>query len=270
MRCRAALAVLVWAATAVLCGCIVVKQAGSPDPERRDNIDAHAGETFRAGVTTLEDVLLTLGEPAAAAADGRWLEYRNTHNLGHWSVWGCGVYTCGGFDTDDRIRQRTLTVYFDAAGRVGEIINADGPADLSPEQRLLTRHLQAVIETGEAVVERLPGAQRQVDDRWQPGVIVVTDRAIVFLEATHTGPAWRLALRLPAAEILSADWADDPLVPGAACARVRRVDGRSEAFRLMPLPGDPAAAAKRFDRGRTQGFIELVGWLPARGSRKAP
>jgi hypothetical protein len=106
---------------------------------RRDNVDAHADAAFSAGVSTLEDVLLTLGEPFAAAADGRWLEYRNTHNFGHWVVRGCGYYTCGGFETEDKVRHRTLTFYFDATGHVRDVINDDTAAAMTPELRLLDR-----------------------------------------------------------------------------------------------------------------------------------
>ncbi len=270
MRCPAPLTVAALTVTAALCGCIAIKQTGSPDPERRDNIDEHAGDAFRAGISTREDVLLALGEPAAAAADGRWLEYRNTHNFGHWSVFGCGAYTCGGFDTEDKIRHRTLTVYFDAAGRVREIINVDAPAGLSPEVKLLDRYIQVVIEPGEGVVERLLGAQWRVADRWRPGVIVVTERAIVFLETADTGPVYRMALRLPAAEIQSVDWAQATLGSVEPYARVRRVDGSSEAFALTRLSGDSAPAAAGLDRERTQHFIDIAGWLPSRGNRKPP
>jgi hypothetical protein len=213
---------------------------------------------------------MTLGEPAAVAADGRWFEYRNTHNFGHWSVFGCGGYSCGGFDTEDKIRHRTLTVYFDAAGRVREIINVDRPAVLSPEFRLLHQQSQAVIEPGEGVVERLLGVKWRATDRWRPGVIVVTDRAIVFLETADTGPVYRLALRLPAAEIRSVDWAEETLESDEPYARVRRVDGSSEAFALTHLSSDSAPGAPGFDRERTQHFIEIAGWLPSRGSRKPP
>lgn len=262
--------VAVLAVAVGLCGCIVMKEAGAPDPDRRDNIDERAGEAFRAGLTTREDVLLALGEPAAAADDGRWLEYRSSHNFGHWSFYGCGAYSCGGFDLGDTIRHRMVTVYFDAAGRVREVDNVDRLSSRPPELRLVDRHVQALVEPGEGVLEPLPGARWWVAGRWRPGVIVLTDRALLFLESTESGPAYRLGLRLAAADVRSADWADDPQAPGQPCAQVQRADGRSELFALAPLPADPAPAVPGADRERTQRFIDQAGWLPWRDRRSSP
>lgn len=101
-------------------------------------------------------------------------------------------------------------------------------------------------------------------------MIVLTDRAIVFLEALDNGPAYRLALRLSATEIRSVDGVEESLQSGEPYARVRRVDGSSEALALMRLPIEAEKATAGFDRQRTQHFMDLAGWLPARGGRKLP
>ncbi|MGZ5276128.1 MAG: hypothetical protein ACXWCU_09415 [Caldimonas sp.] len=271
MSARGVSRIIALAFVVTLCGCIAIPIPGKPDPGRRDNIDERVGERFQPGISTREDVLLTLGEPADVAEDASWVRYTNVRNLGHWFIGGCGGYVCNAFETGDTIRYRTVTVFFDPAGRVREVLNFESPADFVPEIRLLDERYKAVAEPGEGLIEMFRGAAWRTADRWAPGTIFVTDRALLFFEITDSGPLYRLALRLPVTAIASVDWAPEGKAEGSErFALVRRADGASDAFAFTPLSGDLAPQVAVFDRARTEHFIDVAGWLRPPGRSPVP
>jgi hypothetical protein len=88
--------------------------------------------------------------------------------------------------------------------------------------------------------------------------VVVTDRALVFFEATDTGPRYRMALRLPVASIASIEMGSDRM-PGTSgpIAWVRRADAEAEAFAFTESESTHLDAWA-LDRGRTERFVGTV------------
>jgi outer membrane protein assembly factor BamE (lipoprotein component of BamABCDE complex) len=244
-----------------LCACIPVPVPGDPDPRRRENIDAHTGNAFQPGVSTREDVVMTLGEPYRIADDGSWFEYTDVRDAGHWVFIGGGPYQAGVlFETSNKIRYRTVTVFFDASGRVREVLNVGSQARLRPEVQLLEERVGKAVESGEIVRWSFTGAAWRRTERWVEGAVIVTDRAILFFETPAMGPLYQLALRLPLSAVTAAELGpDDQVAPSHRFAEIRRSVGTSEVFAFKSLEGEARRGDPAWDLSRAEQFIEIAG-----------
>lgn len=244
-----------------LCGCIPVPVPGDPDPRRRENIDAHTGNTFQPGVSTREDVVLSLGEPYRAADDGSWIEYTDVRDTGHWVFIGGGPYQAGVlFETSNKMRYRTVTVFFDVGGRVRELLNVESQARLRPEVQLLEERVSQAVESGETVRWSFTDAAWRSSERWAEGAVIVTDRAVLFLETPATGPLYRLALRLPMKAVAATKLSPDgQTAPNNRFAEVLRFDGTTEVFAFKSLELESKRSGAGWDWSRAEHFIEVTG-----------
>jgi hypothetical protein len=257
---------------AALCACIPVPIRGDPDPRRHDNIGVHSGDSFSPGVSTREDVVMSLGEPYNVANDGSWVQYTDVRNFGHWALVVGAPYQAGVlYETPDKTRFRTFTVFFDASGRVREVLNVESQAPLLPEARLLDERAKNAAEPGEAIIWQFSGAAWRDHERWTDGAVVVTDRAVLFFESPNTGPLYRLKLRLPVAAIAEVVLRPDGIVEGSdRFALVQRLDGTTEAFAFKLLRGDSMPEALSFDQTRAEHFIDVTGRARRQAGRQLP
>jgi hypothetical protein len=114
-----------------LAGCLVIPvdyhAAGS-----RHNVNAKTCEGLRPGVTTREEILLTLGEPNFVSEDGQRLGYAWTKVKALWFVGGYGAGAAGEVE-----RSYVLETCFDGSHRVSHVrlLKAWGPA-VPPAQEL--------------------------------------------------------------------------------------------------------------------------------------
>lgn len=111
---------LVLGGALVSAGCPVPLPAGYT-ASSRENLGAEVTSRLVAGVTTREDVLLLLGEPDQAPADGAWLAYNSVYGRGgvlFVLFAGGGAAGAGG----EQMEYRRLVVTFDEQGR---LLNAE-------------------------------------------------------------------------------------------------------------------------------------------------
>jgi hypothetical protein len=129
-----------------------------------------------------------------------------------------------------------------------------------PEQLLVDAALQGQLGAGEAILERWTGAAREHAGHWVVGVVVITSRAVLFLDRLEGWPHFRPAVRLPYAELASAEAAAGVETPGAAAPSVAivRGDGSRVRFAFKPRPFEPPLDAPPFDRDRAQNLLEAI------------
>jgi outer membrane protein assembly factor BamE (lipoprotein component of BamABCDE complex) len=263
-------------AALTLCACIPLPIPGD-NARGRSGLDKDAVSSLQAGVSTREDVLLALGEPGAFASDGSWFSYVSLYNEGSWVLLFPDPRLTLmlmnpelGFAAD-RIQYQALRVFFDRGGRVRELLT-DGGTCSSPclelyrgsssdklLHLLLYERSKSFLEHGEVIHDYFVAAALRSDEIWLPGAIMVTNRALVFLELGETGPLFQRSLRLPTLAIASVDWgADHGGASREPTARVTRVDGSQEVFGFRHLPSDAPQGALTFDQERAHRFIETV------------
>lgn len=250
----------------LLAGCIAV-----PIPGDRSRVRDHLGEAavpgWQAGVTRREDVLLALGDPDDAAPDGSWLAWEDFRGTGHLLVLTGGPYVMGGFETKDVLHYRKHYVFFDREGRFrasavdagsckppSPCLEASLPLTLARVRTDLL--LQPVLLADESVLERLAGAVRRDGDRWIPGVVAVTSKAVVFLDSHEDWPPLRPVMRLPHAEWGVVERAGDVGADGVAA--ITRRDGSRLLFAFKPYPIEPPLDAPPFDRDRAGHLLEAI------------
>lgn len=103
-------------AVALLASCVVpVPVATGYEAGSRENLAEAVPEFIASGKTTLEDVLLTLGQADAVASDGSWLLYRCSRRTGGMFVF---LYPSPVMPAFDEVEYRRLVVYFDEGGVV--------------------------------------------------------------------------------------------------------------------------------------------------------
>lgn len=104
-------------AVALLTSCVVpvpVVETGYPRGSR-GNLGEAVPEFIASGKTTLEEVLLSLGQADAVANDGSWLLYRCSRRTGGMIVF---LYPSPVFPAFKEFEHRRLVVYFDEGGVV--------------------------------------------------------------------------------------------------------------------------------------------------------
>jgi outer membrane protein assembly factor BamE (lipoprotein component of BamABCDE complex) len=263
-------------ASVTLCACIALPIPGE-NARGRSSLDKDAVSSLQAGVSTREDVLLALGEPGAFSDDGSWFSYVSLYNEGSWVLlFPDPRLTLMFMDPEfgfsaDRIQYQALRVFFDRGGRVRELLTEGGTCGLpclelyqgSSSDKLLHLVLyersKSFLEQGEVIHDYFVAAALRSDELWLPGAIVVTNRALLFLELGETGLLFQNALRLPAFAIASVDWgADHGGASRELTARVTRADGSQVVFGFRHLPSDVLREAPTFDAERTHRFIETV------------
>ena len=138
----------------------------------------------------------------------------------------------------------------------------------SRETQLAYAQAKALIEPGEAIREGFVSAAWRTQQRWISGAVVVTSRALLFLELSDAGPLlYRQVLRLDAADIVSVESIDsqDQAIDSAT-VRITGADGSQEEFAFKPLPAQAPYDAPPFDRSRAQRFMETVHLLKPRAT----
>lgn len=256
-----------------LCACVALPTSGE-NTRARSYLDERAAAQFLPEVSTREDVLLALGEPGDVAEDGSWFSYVSLYNEGGWFLlvlpdprFGLLLGEALGLSAD-HIRYQALRVFFDRAGRARELLSDSGTCNApclelyrgpSPESLLVYARTLSLVERNEMISERFIAAAWRSGDSWIPGAVVVTDRALAFLELGETGPLYRQFRRFPMVEIASVGWesGDEPL-GGQPTARVTRADGTREIFAFKHLPTQAPHDAPPFDRERTKRFIDTL------------
>jgi outer membrane protein assembly factor BamE (lipoprotein component of BamABCDE complex) len=271
-------------ASLTLCACIALPISGE-NAKGRSSLDKDAVSSLQAGVSTREDVLLALGEPGAFASDGSWFSYVSLYSEGSWMLlFPDPRLTLMFMDPEfgfsaDRIQYQALRVFFDRGGRVRELLTDVGTCS-SPclelyrgsssdtlLHLLLYARSKSFLEHGEVIHDYFVAAALRSDEHWLPGVIMVTNRALVFLELGETGPLFQKALRLPALAIASVDLDADHGASREPTARVTRADGSRQVFGFRHLPSDALQEALTFDQERTSRFVETV-LLLSSGSKR--
>jgi hypothetical protein len=100
------------AAAGLVAGCLVIPvdyyEAGS-----RHNLSTKTGNTLTTGLTTKEEIFLSLGEPDYASEDGRRLGYAWTKVKAVWVIAGQGSAAAGEIQ-----RSYVLVATFDDSNRV--------------------------------------------------------------------------------------------------------------------------------------------------------
>jgi outer membrane protein assembly factor BamE (lipoprotein component of BamABCDE complex) len=99
--------------SAFLSGCIIIPTPEFDSGNARSNITQASPAQIEPRFTTMEDVLLTFGEPDAVSADERKLAYRSEKVVALWIAGGGNSATGGTLNTD-----HYLLVEFDQDGRV--------------------------------------------------------------------------------------------------------------------------------------------------------
>ena len=120
-------------ASLLLCACTPLPMPiffPGDNTKTRPDLDEGAVASLRTGISTRESVLQALGQPGDSAPDGRWSSYTSWFSEGEWRiVYGAiGSHLVVLYGTGERIRYRTLLVYFDAQGRVRELVQTPAPA----------------------------------------------------------------------------------------------------------------------------------------------
>jgi outer membrane protein assembly factor BamE (lipoprotein component of BamABCDE complex) len=246
----------------------------------RMTLDESAVASIRPGVSTRESVLLALGEPGEVAPDARWITYAAQISDGEWRLVYGGIANYQIlYGSGERVRYRTLLVFFDADSRVRDLWQYAGDCvipcvELSPgrywEKWLAYAKAQELIDPGEVVREGFISAAWRSNNRWMPGAAVVTSRALLFLKISDAGPmAYQQVLRVPAPEIASVESTEASTSGTDSFAvRITRTDGSGEEFAFKPLPSRAPYDAPPFERERAQHFMESVLTLGGRRIRK--
>jgi outer membrane protein assembly factor BamE (lipoprotein component of BamABCDE complex) len=109
-----------WAAIAagamMLAGCLIIPTDYHAAGSRR-NLDPKTPATLRPGVTTKEEIFLSLGEPDFVSEDGRRLGYAWTKVKAIYAI--AGPY--GGGASGEVQRSYVLEASFDASNRVSDV-----------------------------------------------------------------------------------------------------------------------------------------------------
>jgi hypothetical protein len=272
MRPRIARAVLPLLWTAALCGCVALPLPSQDSRLERDNLGEWQSERFQPGKSTREEVLLGLGEPDGVPADGSWLVFADVRNAGHWLFVVGSMGGVGGFDTNGKYVYRNLIVFFDAKGRVRELLNETGecrqPANTVsscysvylggwPAERLLLARIGSLGLDGLAVREVFVGAMQRQDERWVDGALIVAAQGVIFVETSDAGPLYARASTISTSEDTSVDW--EPVAePGGPVVLLRRRDGASHVLAFKPLSLGPGNVSAGFDRERAERFANAV------------
>lgn len=235
------------------------------------------------GVTTREDILWRLGEPDGRGLYDRWFAYGSRRSEGGLLLvlpYGSGLGAGG-----ESIRYRRLVVYFDRRGVVDSISFTDQacPAYMaggstamwesapcinvamadSRVEGLDPEQVELNLEPDERLRERFVGAAFRSDGQWIDGMVVVTDRSMVFVCWPDPCPGQLLLPRLTASQIVQVAPGPDDALQGGPTAELRLIDGSRELFGFRAMPDGVPQAAGAFDRVRTERFIESIRWLQA-------
>lgn len=119
----------------ILClstGCLIIP-VDYHDRGVRHNINTQTRDTLQSGVTTKEEVFLTLGEPDFASEDGQRLGYAWT-KVKALIIWASYGGSGGGEEVK---RSYVLDVSFDASNRVSEVrLLKEWGSQVTPRQEL--------------------------------------------------------------------------------------------------------------------------------------
>lgn len=265
-HCRARAGALPIALALLLAACAV------PIPgdrsRARDNLDDPAAATWQPGVTLLQEVLLVLGDPDDLAPDRSWLAWEDYRSPGHLLFVVGGPYWVDAFSTPDVLRYRRRYVYFDGDGRYRAThLDAGGcarPAPCAaasaperPETLLIDAAVQPLLVAGEKIHERLLGALRAADGRWVPGAVVVTSKAMIFVDRADAWPLHRPALRIDHAGLGVVERLELPGGEGGV-ASLARPDGSRESIAFKPRPFAAPLDAPPFDPTRAQVLLDAI------------
>ena len=184
-------------------GCIIIPTPEFDSGSARSNLDQQSPAQLLPGVTTMEGVLLTLGEPDAVSPDERKLAYRSEKVVAFWILAG-GYSATGGTLTRDHY----LLVELDDKGVVrNRELSAQRFFPLTPDKVLETK---GWLEASAASTNQAGAISGQVfwfpntegfkslslnPGQYSRGYLVLTADAIQFRDRTQLGntrPQWLL------------------------------------------------------------------------------
>jgi hypothetical protein len=184
-------------------GCIVIPTPEVDSGSARANLNKESPAQLQPGVTTIEDVLLTFGEPDAVSPDERTLVYRSEKDVALWIIAG-GYSAAGGTFTKDRY----LLVELDQKGVVqNREFSTQWFSPLSPDKLLETK---GRLEAGVASADETAVISGQAfwypntegfktlslgPEQYSRGYLVLTAGALQFRDRTQLGnapPRWLL------------------------------------------------------------------------------
>jgi hypothetical protein len=94
-------------------GCLIIPTPESDSGNARANLNPQSITNIQPAITTIQDVILALGEPDAVSPDERKLVYRSEKIVGVWFI-------AGGYNADGGVltRDRYLLIELDERGVV--------------------------------------------------------------------------------------------------------------------------------------------------------
>jgi|GEM_PF-2202356 len=197
-------------------GCLVIPTPHADTGFARTNLTKLTPQQFTVGQSTLEDVVLALGEPDAVSADEHRLAYRSEKNVAIWIIAAAGEY--GGGATGGGInRERFYRFDFDSQGRLraitqrGKLLGNVGFAEVEVSHPLFEDGNSNAVPSGLAgeqiravypYASWLPGvdgyqSKGALYEVGSPGRLVLTESNLNFFvdsQFANTGPALRLPL----------------------------------------------------------------------------
>jgi hypothetical protein len=128
-------------------GCIIIPTPEHDSGRARSNLNKESPSQIQPGISTMADVMLSLGEPDAVSSDERRLVYRSEKIIAYWAAGGGYSGGIGALTKD-----RYLLIELDEAGVVTKLdSSATWLVSTSPERLLRAGEAGTRPPNGEAI-----------------------------------------------------------------------------------------------------------------------